>query len=251
MLLLVVAAQKYSVWPPLGVRLSDHYAFVKTTLEAVGLRLPSSDNRFAALGRPRQAYRRETMPALHTLCRDIARKYRYRDVDVVLVSGIRSLSPARLIADYLTQMTGRTVKVIQVVTRRCPPTAPGRRGKLAISIYGGGPSDIKGKGVLLFEDVIRQQSLLPHLGKETRYAGGTVVGIASFVAYNGVSKIFNRRMSTFFLPKPVFDSRSAVLAEYRVERASQLGRSNLWRHRAKELGKILRLAFTKRARRTA
>lgn len=191
------------------------------------------------------------MPALHTLCRDIARKYRHRDVDVLVVSGRRSLTPARLIAHYLTRMTDREVRVVQVVASRLPPTAPGRRGKLTITIYGGTPGDIKGRNVLLFEDVVRQHSLLPHLGKETRYAGGTVVGIASFVAYNGVCKIFRRRMGEFFLPLPVFGSRSAVLAEHRVERAAQLGRSNLWRHRAKELGKILRLAFHKKKRAAA
>lgn len=228
-----------------------HHEFVKTTLEAVGFRLPPSSARFAQLGRPRIKYNPSAMPALHTLCRDIARKYRHRDVDVVVVSGIRSLTPAKLIAWYLKKMTDREVKVIQVVARRCPPTQTGRRGRLAITIYGGTPSDIAGRNVLLFEDVICQQSLLPHLGKETRYAGGNVVGIVGFIAYNGVREAFRRRMSEAFLPIPVFGSESPVLVDYRVARPQQLGRSRLWRHTARELGRVVRLRFNRKRRTVA
>jgi adenine/guanine phosphoribosyltransferase-like PRPP-binding protein len=222
--------------------LNDH-EFVKTTLEAVGFRLPLASARFAQLGHPRNKYNPQAMPALHTLCRDIARKYRHRNVDVVVVSGVRSLTPAKLIAWYLKKMTDREVKVIQVVARRRQPTQPGRRGKLTITISGGTSCDITGRNVLLFEDVIRQESLLPHLGKETRYAGGGVVGIAGFIAYNGVRDAFRRRMSEAFLPIPAFGQQSPVLVEHRVARPAQLGRSNLWRHRARELGRMIRLSF--------
>jgi hypothetical protein len=186
------------------------------------------------------------MPALHTLCRDIARKYKHRDVDVIVTTGGKSTRAANLIAEHLWRLSGRRVRVMRVVARRHSPRTPGRKGRLKFRIYGGDPRVVCGKNVLLFEDVIRKQSLLPHIGKSVRYTGGTVVRIAGFVSYHGVRGLFAKWMGEYFLPLPVFESRSPVLAEYRALRASHLGRSVLWRQKTRDLGRLIRLVFGKK-----
>jgi hypothetical protein len=228
--------------------LSDCHEFVKTTLEAVGFRLPPASAKFGKVRCPHRAYDRKTMPAMHTLCRDIARAYRHRDVDVIITTGGKSTRAANLIAEYLSRFSGRTVKVMRVVAKRLSPRTPGRKGRLKFRICGGDPREVCGKNVLLFEDIIRKQSLLPHIGKSVRYTGGSVVGIAGFVSYHGVRGLFGKWMSRRFLPRPVFGSRSPVLAEYRALRASQLGRSVLWRQKTRDLGRLIRLVFRKKRR---